>query len=153
MPKHVVSSEKVTILAPIETVWGVLVDIEKYGEWNPFTYQVESSLKVGDPVELYVRMPNGGDRVSREIVRIVEKPHTLAWGMKMGFEFILKALRQQKLEIIDEHSCHFSTWDSFSGLMTPVVIRVFGQDMEDGFNAMAYALKERAESVTNRLKD
>ncbi len=150
MSKHTVSSEIVEICAPIDIVWKVLVDIEKYGEWNPFTYRVETSLKVGDPVDLYVRMPKGGDQIQRELVQIVDKPHTLAWGMKMGFEFILKAQRQQKIEIIDEQRCRFRTWDSFSGFMTPVVIRKFGDDMENGFNAMALALKERAESIVNQ---
>ena len=149
MSKHTVSSETVEICAPIELAWEVLVDIEKYGEWNPFTYKVETSLKVGDPVILYVRMPKGGDQVQREIVQIVDEPHALAWGMKMGFAFILKAQRQQKIEIIDEQRCSFRTWDSFSGLMTPLVIRQFGDDMENGFNAMAQALKVRAESMVN----
>ena len=41
-------SAEVDIAAPIEQVWDILVDLEQYQAWNPFTYRVESSLNVGD---------------------------------------------------------------------------------------------------------
>lgn len=145
MPKHIIRSQKVEILAPIDIVWAILIDLEKYPEWNPFTYRVDTTLNIGDPVELYVRMPKRGDRVQREVVREVNKPYTLAWGMNMGFDFLLKARRDQQLEIIDECRCSYQTWDAFSGLITPLVLALFADDMQNGFDGVATALKERAE--------
>ena len=36
---HTVYSDIVSIQAPREQVWSILVDTARYGEWNPFTYR------------------------------------------------------------------------------------------------------------------
>ena len=146
MFKKTLFSDLVVINAPREWVWSVLLDLPRYGEWNPFTYRVDTTLDIGDPVDLYVRMPIRGDRMQKEYVRIVESPSTLAWGMHMGSRLLLKAQRQQQLDAIDKTRCTYQTWDAFSGLLTPVVTGLFGADIVNGFNAMAYALKQRAEA-------
>lgn len=70
--------------------------------------------------------------------------------MKLGFEFLLNALREQPLEKIDEYRRACQTWDSFSGLLTPLVVKLFEQGIQSGFNRVAYALKERAELEWHR---
>ena len=40
----------------IERVWQILCDLPSYPEWNPFTPRVESSLRVGDPVQHRARL-------------------------------------------------------------------------------------------------
>lgn len=152
--KHTLYSEKVIINAPVEQVWDILVDFAKYPDWNPFTYRVDTDLTLGNPVNLlgkavnlYVRMPKRGDRIQREIVRIVDRPHRLAWGMCMGTAFFLSALREQRLEKIDATHCSYQTWDGFNGLLTPLVVGLFGEDIQNGFNAVAKALKLRAEAA------
>lgn len=152
MSKHTIYSHKVEIQAPIDFVWSILIDLEKYSEWNPFTHRVDTTLKVGDPVNLHVRMPKRGDRIQREIVRAVEKPHTLAWGMKIGFEFLLIARRDQQLLVLDEDRCSYQTWDAFKGLLTPLVLALFADDMQGGFDRTANALKERAELLWQQEK-
>lgn len=146
MLNHTIYSDKVSIQAPREFVWSILIDIPRYGEWNPFTYRVDTTLNIGDPIDLYVRMPVRGDRMQTENVTIVQPPETLAWGMKMGFDWLLKAQRKQVLSTTGPDSCQYQTWDAFSGLLTPVVAKLFGEDILNGFNGVAYALKQRAES-------
>ena len=144
---HTVYSDIVSIQAPREQVWSILVDTARYGEWNPFTYRVDTSLLIGDPVDLYVRMPIRGDRVQVERVTVVQQPERLAWGMKMGFNWLLQAERQQVLTATGPDSCQYQTWDAFSGLLTPLVIKLFGADIQNGFNGVARALKKRAEDA------
>lgn len=147
MFEHTLYSRQVTIQAPRDWVWSILVDTQRYGEWNPFTWRVDTTLKVGDPVDLHVRMPKRGDRMQTENVTRVDKPTCLAWGMTMGAAPILKAERQQTLTALSEVSCRYQTWDAFSGLLTPVVTYFFEEDIVNGFNAMADALKIRAETT------
>jgi len=145
MFKHVVSSDCVTIQAPAEWVWNILIDIRAYPRWNPFTYKVISSLKPGEQVELYVRMPTRGDRIQIEYVRAVMPPCLLSWGMQMGASFFLKALREQRISPCSSQACTYLTTDAFQGILTPLVLYFFGADIRDGFNKVAYALKEEAE--------
>lgn len=147
MADHTVYSDLVEINAPIEKVWAILLDFERYPEWNPFTYKVETDLKLGNPVNLYVKLPRRGSKLQVEYVKQVSKPNVLAWGMTMGAEFLLIALREQHLKPLGEDRCSYQTTDAFTGLLTPVVKILFGNSIRDGFNVMAYALKQRAETI------
>ena len=47
---------EIEIDAPVERVWQILTDVDRYGDWNPFTPRVETSLAIGDPIHLHVRL-------------------------------------------------------------------------------------------------
>lgn len=147
MAKQTIYSEKVIINAPIEFVWDVLVDLDQYPQWNPFTVKVDTTLKIGDPVYLHVKMGSKKQRVQKEQVRAVTRPYKLAWGMKIWNDFFLTALREQLLEPCGEGACTYVTSDAFNGILTSLIVKTFGKDIEEGFNAVAYALKERAETM------
>ena len=66
--------------------------------------------------------------------------------MTLGISPLLSALREQRLESITNDRCSYSTSDRFSGLLSPLVYFLFYEDVHDGFNRVAYALKHRAEA-------
>lgn len=136
---------EVEIDAPIEQVWRILTDLDHYGGWNPFTPHAESSLRIGDPIHLHVRL------VGRRLVHRVEtvtrnQPHTLGWEMKMGARFLLHAERVQVLTAIHAHRTRYVTEDRFSGWLRPLVLALYGKAMERGFMDCALGLKKAAES-------
>jgi hypothetical protein len=136
---------EVEIDAPIERVWEILNDVDRYGEWNPFTPRVESTLQIGAPIRLHVRL------VGRRLMRRVEfvtrnAPYTLGWEMKMGARFLLYAERVQVLTAIDEDRTRYRTADCFTGWLRPLVLGLFGKAMERGFVDCALGLKKAAEN-------
>ncbi len=144
MFRHTVSSDSVDIEAPVRQVWEILVDVERYGEWNPFTTRVDTSLEVGSSVDLYVSL--GPFRLKQpELIQDVVPTSLLAWGMTMGARWLLKTRREQRLESLGDTRCRYTTTDAFTGVLTPLVVLLFGGLIRRGFNAMALALKERAE--------
>ena len=147
MFEHTVKSDRVEINAPQQLVWDILLDLKRYPEWNPFTHQVISTLRIDDPVDLYVAMPKRGERKQREFIKAVDKPGYLAWGMHMGSPWLLKALRTQNIEAIAVDRCQYFSDDHLQGLLTPVVKLIYSNSIHSGFNAVAYALKKRAESL------
>jgi hypothetical protein len=142
----VVASDPVEIEAPAEQVWDILVDFERYGEWNPFTTRVDGDLEIGAPVLLHVKL-GCLKRKQPERIETVEPPHLLAWGVTMGARFLLTARREQRLEALGETRCRYLTTDATSGLLTPPVALLFGKFIRQGFNEMAAALKTRAETA------
>ena len=56
---------EIEIDAPPERVFDILVDLEAYPDWNPFTPRVESSLEIGAPVHLHVRLR--GQKLSHRV--------------------------------------------------------------------------------------
>ena len=69
---HTVVSHTVEINAPRELVWEILEDLAQYPQWNPFTVKVEGTLKVGNAINLHVKMPKRGDRIQTEIVKKID---------------------------------------------------------------------------------
>ena len=146
MFRHVVRSDPVTIEAPVEVVWGVLTDVANYAEWNPFTPSVKTDLQLGSPVHMLVTM--GAYRLPQtEIVCALEPPTLLAWRTVIGARFLLHALREQRLEVVNAGTtCRYVTTDEFNGLLVPLVALLFGGFVRRGFNSVALGLKSRAEA-------
>ena len=144
--RYRVESEAVEIHASAESVWEILTDGAKYGEWNPFTTRVDTDFRIGSKVELQVRLGPLNLRQQERILQ-VDPPRLLAWGMTMGHRLLLSARREQRIQPVSGSRCRYVTTDELSGLLTLKVALLFGRAIRNGFNAMALALKERAESV------
>jgi hypothetical protein len=147
----------VTIDAPIERVWAVMVDTAAYGEWNPFVERADADIPptVGSPIVLHVRWANGRTTTSPERISIVDPPHddagvrraTLAYvyeGLpaKLG---LVKGTRYQRLSQQPGGATHYDTVEEFSG---PLVKLAGPSRVEDGFRRHAEALKKRCEGQT-----
>ncbi len=143
---------EVDIDAPIEHVWRILNDIDRYGEWNPFTPNVETTLRIGDPIRLQVRLV-GGRLIHRVEWITRNEPYTLGWEMKLGARFVLHAERVQVLTAIDEGRTHYMTEDRFSGWLRSLVVGLFGKAMERGFRDCGLGLKKAAEGQPAERKE
>ena len=145
MASYTIRSDPVTIEAPVETVWRVLTDFDRYGEWNPFTPHVKAELTMGARVDMRVAM--GALRLKQtEFICGIEPPTRLAWRTTIGARWLLHAVREQRLDVLGDATCRYATSDEFRGLLMPVVILLSGGFARRGFNAVAVALKRRAES-------
>ena len=71
----------------------------------------------------------------------------LAWRATYP-KFLINDERVQELEPMEEGICSYYTYETFQGLAIPLVMRLYKDDIQRGFNAIAEALKRRAESMT-----
>ncbi len=147
MFKYLLSSDAVEMEAPIERAWEILTDFERYGEWNPFTPRVTTDFEIGSRVNLRAMI---GPVPLKQVERIerVEPPERLVWTTKIGHRAMLFARREQHLEPLGETRCRYVTTDAFSGLLTPLVVLLFGPLVRRGFNDVARGLKARAEATS-----
>lgn len=145
MFKYAIASEPVEIHAPIDTVWDVLADVDRYCEWNPFarTY-TKTDVRVGSFVDFDVKL-GGYDRKQTERFVAIERPTLLSWSTKIGNEFLLKALREQRLEMQSDTRCIYYNTDTLEGPLAPLAILLFGRAMRRGFDNVGRALKKTAE--------
>ncbi|GAB2530125.1 SRPBCC family protein [Spirosoma aerophilum] len=132
------------IEASAEQIWQILTDLDRYPDWNPMTFRVESDLRPGGPVVLHVRMNERYTRIQHEILTDFDPPYRLGWRPTMP-AFLLKANRIQQIEPLGERQSRYRTWETFSGPMAPLVMFLFRNDIQRGFNAVATALKRYAE--------
>ncbi|WP_416311577.1 SRPBCC domain-containing protein [Pseudomonas sp. W03] len=147
--KNLVRSLSVEIAAPAELVWSILVDLPSYPQWNPYTVKVESSLRLGDPVNLFLPDPTRPG----ELLHVVEyladfEPHRLlAWEMIASADNPDAARREQIIESTGPNSCRYQTTDQFLGPTADQVMANHGPWVKQGFDAVALAVKARAEAL------
>ena len=143
-----VTSITVDIHAPAQFVWDVLVDFEKYGEWNPFNPQVEATLEIGKPITMQVVMddPNAASTMTEYFTRI-EGPHHLAWELVSSPETGDKVTHDHFINAITATRCTYQHSDTFTGPSSAHIVAQFGDGIKSAFDAVASALKLRAESL------
>ncbi len=147
----------VDIGAPLELVWQVMLDTERYGEWNPFVERVETPQPpaVGNPIVLHVRWADGGTVTSPERITAIEPPTTDADGVRralLSYRFVgwpsrlrmLSAVRHQRLTQRPGGPTTYDTVEEFAG---PFVRFAGPARVEDGFRRHAAALRQRAETM------
>ena len=136
---------EVEIDAPIERVWKILTDLERYAEWNPFTPEITSNLEIGAPVEMRVRLV-GKFLITRVEFLTRNAQYTLGWELHMGGGVLLHAERVQTLTPVDRGRTRYISEDTFTGWLRPLVLALFGRAMERGFTDCGLGLKKEAES-------
>lgn len=136
----------ITINAPLSQVWSVLVDLERYGEWNTFVPSMQSSFQVGSLLTMGVQMRKRLRVKSVETITAIEPQHMLAWKTRSP-EWFHQGERFQVITALDANTTRYCTREAFTGIFAPVINILFGRDLQRGFDAVARNLKMRAESI------
>ncbi|MEQ6900591.1 SRPBCC domain-containing protein [Nocardioides sp. YIM 152588] len=149
-------SARVEITAPLELVWQVMLDTERYGEWNPFVVRVETEqpAAIGNPIVLHVAWASGRRSRSPERITALDPPSTLGerttarmsydyegWPARFG---LVRGTRHQRLEQVAGGATVYETVEEFSG---PLVLLAGPGRVADGFRRHAEALRARAEEL------
>jgi hypothetical protein len=138
-------SSSIEIDAPIEQVWSVLKDVDRYHEWNPFTVVVRTTFELGSPVDMMVaqRPPKQMNQV--EYVTSYEEGSRVSWGVAVGPKWFIDADRVQQLTDLGGGRTRYDTSDEFRGLGIYLMKLVVGRDVKRGFDSVARGLKQRCE--------
>ncbi|MDP9100928.1 MAG: SRPBCC domain-containing protein [Actinomycetota bacterium] len=144
-----IQSVTVEIEVPAPFAWSVLLDYASYPLWNPYTVRVESSCRVGDPVDLYLPDPaRPGELLhQREFVVVNSPPRHFAYEMRPTAELAVGARRDQYIEERGSGRCNYWTTDVFTGRYAEAAFAHSGTWVKQGFDAVALALKGRAEAL------
>ena len=136
----------IEIDAPIDLVWEVLTQFDRYGEWNRFTPKVETTGRLGDPVTLFVRLNEGeGKRLTRSKLTLKKRAaYELCWGAE---NFFIKANRYQTLTPLEGGKTLYQSREPFGGLLAPLIMWLHRDNLMRGYRWAAEGLKARAEQL------
>jgi len=148
----------VSIDAPAELVWSVMLDLPSYGLWNPFIRRIDApegrAPLVGDAITLHVRFGGGRSFASRERITTIEPPAVTGSVARAVLEYefygrlhrvgLIRGRRSQRLEQVAGGLTRYRTEERFRGAMTFLLSM---RAVQDGFERHAHALKLRAESM------
>lgn len=142
-----VVSDEVTIHAPVELVWDILIDFDAYGQWNGFCPVAKNeAFEIGAAMDMMVDLGSGLSQQVEYLCRI-EPLQCIAWAMENKPDDPVHAVRSQYLRKIDSQTCTYQTIDEFSGPHMKAMMDSFAPAVESGFNRCAYDLKSRAEAL------
>jgi uncharacterized protein YndB with AHSA1/START domain len=141
-----VSSETLTIAAPAELVWQVVIDFKHYPQWNEFCPSIEAALEVGSPVKMQVNLGNGLQE-QVEYITFIDAPAKITWSMENKDGDPIHADRSQVITAVSDTQCTYVTYDDFSGDFAATMVDQMGEQVRAGFNLCARNLKARAEAI------
>ena len=134
--------------APAATVWQVIVDLERYPEWNTFVVSCRSSLEVGAPIEMRVRVLPFFAQPQRETVFEHVPGKRLCYGLPASRS--LASRRCHEVEALGPTRARYTSRFALSGWLSPVVRVLLGGQLRRGFTAMSVGIQARAESLRPR---
>ena len=141
-----VIEHELAIDAPAECVWGVICDLPRYPEWNPFVVACTSTLAVGDPISMRVRL-FGFAQPQREQILAHEPDHLLCYGLAPSPLGTLASRRSHEVVALDPTHTRYVSHFELSGWLAPLVALLLGGRLRSGFTAMSTAIQARAEAL------
>lgn len=134
------------INAPPAVVWQVLTDQSAYPQWNPFVVQSESTLAVGEPIVMRVRVLPFFAQPQTEVIYEHEPEKLLSYGIKGDPVGALRSYRSHRLTPVEGGTGYQSLFE-LSGWFAPVVGLLLARQLRRGFRQMSQAIAERAEML------
>lgn len=135
------------IAAPPATVWQVLCDQQAYPQWNPFVVRSQSSLKVGEPIVMRVKVLPFFAQPQKEFIFENEPKKLLSYGIKGDAVGALKSYRCHRLTELPDGTTQYQSYFQLSGWFAPVVGFLLGHFLRRGFRTMSQAVADRAERL------
>ena len=89
---------EVAIDAEPSTVWRVLMDLDRYGDWNPFLTHAEGRLEPGQVLHIVMRPVGKANDAFSPTVLVVEPERHLAWRGRLGVPGLFDGEHHFRLE-------------------------------------------------------
>ncbi len=138
---------EVMIGATPEQVWGVLVDFDRYAEWNPFIREASGEAKVGARLRVRIHPPEGRPMTFAPTVREASPARELRWLGHLWLPGLFDGEHAFRIDAVGERQVRLRQSEVFRGLLVPLLPSVMYERTRRGFDAMNRALKERVETL------
>jgi hypothetical protein len=135
------------VAASAETVWGILVDFDRWSEWNPSVPSIRGEARLGSTVALTLAMPRRPSaKVEAKITQLVPEQR-LCWHGTVGGDRIFAGTREFVIDPEPDGTVNVTHVEIVSGLLYPVFRAVMGGAIQKHHDNLNAALKDRAESA------
>lgn len=137
---------EIGILAPAERVWSVLIDTDRWAEWNPFA-AVTGRIAPGERLVVTLTPPGKSAMQFKPTVIRVDPGRELRWLGHLGVRGLFDGEHGFRVVPEDPGRCRFEQFEMFKGLLAAPILWMAGKATRQGFEAMNRALKQRVESM------
>lgn len=137
---------EIAINAPAARVWDILIDTDRWTEWNPFARGV-GHFQVGERVAVTLMPPGKSAMTLRPTIVKLEPGRELRWLGSLGMRGLFDGEHGFRVVPEDVGRCRFEHFETFTGVLVAPVMWMAGDATRRGFEAMNRALKARAERI------
>lgn len=145
-----VTRSEIDIDAPAEKVWSIIIDLERYPQWNTFTPRMGvKQIVVGEEFLLDCQMTEKQLLRDEKEVFLAYEPERfrVCWGTsRTKGRPGIKSFRWQICEPINDKRTHFVNYEEFHGILAPLVNLLYGKKLQSAFIRYCQDLKKHAES-------
>ena len=135
------------IAASAETVWGILVDFERWSEWNPSVPSITGDARLGGTLAMTLAMPGRPSaKVKAEITELVPE-RRFCWHGNVGGDRVFAGSREFEIDPQPDGTVLVTHIETVTGLLYPVFRAVMGRAIQEHHDNLNAALKDRAESA------
>ena len=142
----VVYREEITIHATPEKIFGVILDLAHYGEWNPWLTHAEGQMVEGGAVTVQVVL-NGQTQTANHTVIKVEPYTRFCWKDAGWTTIFAPGQRCRTLTVKADGQVRFVNELIIDGLLAHLVDLTTGASLRAGMQGENAGLKARAESL------
>lgn len=135
----------ISIDAPTERVWSVLLDFARYAQWNPFIRSIEGAPAVGSVIRVRMQPPGGKAMTFNPVILCCDAGREFRWKGKLVLPGVFDGEHYFQLVADGAGSNLFTHGERFTGLLVPLLRGTLERDTRAGFEAMNRALKQRVE--------
>jgi hypothetical protein len=122
-----VIEQTIEVTATPAVVWEVIVDLPRYGEWNPFVVECRSTLAVGDPIDMRVHVFAAFAHPQRETILAHVPGERLCYGLPANPLGSLASRRCHELQAMAGARTRYRSRFELSGWLMPVVRELLGR--------------------------
>jgi hypothetical protein len=136
---------EIEIKAPASKVWEILMDFEKYPEWNPFIKSISGEAKVGGKLKVVMQQPDSKPMTFKPKCLTSEPNKEFKWLGHLLVKGIFDGEHIFKLREREDGTTKLVQCENFNGLLLPFFWKQLNSKTISAFEQMNAALKNRAE--------
>src|SRR2546428_4699786 len=134
--------------APAERLWAVLLDFERFPDWNPFIRSIRGQALVGSRLDVLLGASGTRPMRFRPTVKAVVPNRELRWLGRLGLPRLFDGEHFFQIEPLGPMRSRFVQRERFRGLFVPLLARSLNRDARPGFAEVNPALRGRAAVLT-----
>ena len=135
------------VAASAETVWGILVDFERWSEWNPSVPSISGEARLGSTLDITLAMPRRPSAKVKATITELDPERRFRWHGNIGGDRLFAGTRQFDIDPQPDGSVLVTHVETVTGLLFPVFRAVMGSAIQEHHDNLSTALKDRAENM------
>lgn len=130
---------------PANQVWAVLVDTDRWRDWNPFVTEFVGKLVPDERVAVTLQLPGRKALQMRPRIVEVNEKRSFAWLGSLGFRGVFDGRHHFEVRPVSLQTCELIQRERLGGVLVPMFRSMITGPTTNAFVALNEACKERVE--------